>query len=366
MEPKRMRRGSGPLAPLILTEAERVELTRLARRQKSAQSIAARARIVLASASGLSNTEVASELRVGRQTVGEWRERFRVHRLAGLYDEPRSGAPRKISDAAVEAMVVKTLELAPRGHTHWSRTSMARESGLSESTVGRIWRAFGLKPHLSESFKLSPDPQLIEKVRDIVGLYMSPPESAVVLCVDEKSQIQALNRTQPLLPMRPGQVERRTHDYKRNGTTSLFAALDAHRGDVIWKTYRRHRHQEFLSFLNEVDRRVPADVDVHLVLDNYGTHKTPAVQRWIAKRPRYHLHFTPTYSSWINLIERLFAEVTDKAIRRGSHFSVKELEAAINEYLSTREPRPFMWTKSADDILASIERFCRRTSGGGH
>jgi transposase len=355
-----------PLKPIELTPNERTELARLARRQKSAQHLALRARIVLACARGLSNGDVAEELGVDRVTVGKWRERFRVHRLQGLHDEARAGAPRQVSDDAVEDVVVRTLESTPKGQTHWSRATMAKAAGVSESTVGRIWRAFGLKPHLTETFKLSPDPLFVDKVRDIVGLYLSPPANAVVLCVDEKSQIQALNRTQPILPLRPGQPERRSHDYQRNGVTSLFAALDAHRGDVIWKTYRSHRHQEFLRFLRQIEESLPIDLEVHLILDNYATHKTPAVQRWLNKRPRFHVHFTPTYSSWLNLVERLFAEVTDKAIRRGSHNSVVALEKAIGEYLRQREPKPFVWTASADAIFSSIKRFCERTSGGGH
>ncbi len=269
-------------------------------------------------------------------------------------------------DADVERVVIRTLETTPKGATHWSRSSMAKATGLSDSTIGRIWRAFGLKPHLAETFKLSPDPQFIEKVRDIVGLYLSPPENAVVLCVDEKSQMQALERTQPLLPLRPGQAERRSHDYRRHGTTSLFAALDAHRGEVVHRTFRNHRHQEFIRFLELIDERMPVGMDVHLVLDNYATHKTPRVRRWFAKRPRFHVHFTPTYASWINLVERLFAEVTEKAIRRGSFRSVRELEKTTREYLEAREARPFVWTATADDILKRVERFCKQTSGGGH
>ena len=355
-----------PLLPLVLTTDERSQLEALVRRHKSAQHLALRARIVLACASGGTVVEVADDMGLSRTTVGKWRERFRVHRLQGLHDETRSGAPRKITDAAVEAVIVKTLESTPTGQTHWSRATMAKDSGLSESSVGRIWRAFGLKPHLTETFKLSPDPLFIEKVRDVVGLYLSPPENAIVLCVDEKSQIQAVNRTQPILPLRPGQIERRSHDYERHGVTSLFAALDAHRGDVIWKTYRSHRHQEFLRFLREIEARVPTEVDVHLILDNYATHKTPAVQRWLQKRPRFRLHFTPTYASWMNLVERLFAEVTDKAIKRGSHTSVPALERAIKAYLTAREAKPFVWTASADDIIEAVRRFCLRTSGEGH
>lgn len=338
----------------------------IARRHKSAQAAALRARIVLLCADGMSNTEIARTLRVSMPTVGKWRTRFIAHRIEGLLDEPRPGTPRTVDDAKVEDVVIRTLETTPKGATHWSRSSMARVAGISASTVGRIWRAFGLKPHLSETFKLSPDPQFIEKVRDIVGLYLSPPENAIVLCVDEKSQMQALERTQPLLPLRPGQAERRSHDYRRHGTTSLFAALDAHRGEVIHRTFRNHRHQEFIRFLELIEERVSDGIDVHLVLDNYATHKTPRVRRWFAKRPHFHVHFTPTYASWINLVERLFAEVTDKAIRRGSFRSVRELEKAATEYLETRAVRPFVWTATADDILKRVERFCKGTSGGGH
>ncbi len=355
-----------PRKQLTITDDERAALERLARRPKSAQQLALRARIVLACATGASNTDVAEQVGVCLPTVGKWRERFRVDRLEGLSDEPRSGAPRTVTDHDVERVVTRTLESIPRGQTHWSRSTMAKDCGLSPSTIGRIWRAFGLKPHLQDSFKLSPDPYFIEKVRDIVGLYMAPPANAVVLCVDEKSQIQALDRTQPLLPMRPSQPERATHDYDRHGVTSLFAALDAHRGDVIWQMHRKHRHQEFVRFLQTIDERIPPGIDVHLVLDNYATHKTPRVQRWLLKRPRFHLHFTPTYSSWLNMVERLFGEITDKAIRRGAFRSVRELESAIAAYLQAREVAPFVWTASAEAIFASLSRFCERTSGAGH
>jgi transposase len=355
-----------PLKPLHVSADERVALTAIARRHKSAQNAALRARIVLLCADGHDNGSVAERLSITRQTVGKWRERFLTHRLEGLLDEPRPGAPRTIAEAAVEDVVVRTLESTPKGQTHWSRATMAAASGLSDSTVGRIWRAFGLKPHLVESFKLSPDPQFIEKVRDIVGLYLSPPENAVVLCVDEKSQMQALERTQPLLPLRPGHPEKRSHDYERHGTASLFAALDAHRGEVIHRTYRKHRHQEFIHFLDLVDEHVPDGADVHLIIDNYATHKTPRVRRWFMRHPRFHVHFTPTYASWLNMVERLFAEVTDKAVRRGSFRSVHELEKAVTSYLEAREEKPFMWTATADEILANVRRFCTRTSGGGH
>jgi transposase len=306
---------------------------------------------------------VAKFLRLTPLTVGKWRARFLRDRLEGLYDEPRPGAPRRITDDEIEKVVVQTLESKPRGATHWSTRSMAKQTGLSHATISRIWRAFRLQPHRTETYKLSPDPLLIEKVRDIVGLYVNPPEHAVVLCVDEKSQIQALDRTQPLLPMRPGQVERRTHDYRRHGTTSLFAALDVKTGAVVAQTHRRHRSIEFRKFLDQIDAAVPEDLEIHLVLDNYGTHKTPLIERWLAKRPRVHVHFTPTYGSWLNLVERFFAELTTKQIRRGTHRSVAALETAIREFidLHNEDPKPFVWTKSADEILASIARFAKRT-----
>lgn len=343
-----------PKAPLTLRAEEQVHLNSLARRSRSAPALARRARIILACAKGDNNKLVAKRLRLAPATVGKWRARFVRDRLDGLYDEPRPGTPRTITDAQVEQVIIQTLESTPRGATHWSTRSMAKASGLSHTTISRIWRAFGLKPHRTETFKLSPDPLLVDKVRDIVGLYVNPPQRAVVLCVDEKSQIQALDRTQPLLPMRPGQMERRTHDYKRHGTTSLFAALDTKAGTVLAQTYRRHRSVEFRKFLDKIDEQVPAHLQVHLILDNYGTHKSPIIHAWLAKRPRFHLHFTPTYSSWINLVERWFAELTNKQIRRGSHCSVKALETAIWEFIDAHNeaPKPFVWIKSADEILA--------------
>jgi transposase len=324
--------------------------------------------MILLSAQGMSNTEVARKLNTTYQTVGRWRQRFLERRLDGLVDEARPGAPRKISDLDVERVIRETLESTPRDATHWSTRSMARHVGMSQSAVLRIWRAFGLQPHRTETFKLSTDPLFVDKVRDIVGLYMNPPDHALVLCVDEKSQIQALDRTQPLLPLRPGQPERRTHDYKRNGVTSLFAALDAKTGEVIGECHQRHRSTEFRKFLNTIDQSVPEHLDVHLILDNYGTHKTPAIHRWLVRHPRFHLHFTPTYGSWLNLVERWFAELTRKRIRRGVFRSVQELKAAINDYLdiNNEAPKPFVWTKTADQILESIKRFCLRTSESGH
>ncbi len=352
------------LAALVLSASERSELTALTSRRKTAQALALRARIVLACATGAQNKDVAADLRVDRMTVGKWRRRFVESRMDGLHDEPRSGTPRTIEDVRIEAVIVRTLESSPPGATHWSSRGMARASGLSVSSVQRIWRAFGLQPHRSGTFKLSTDPLFVEKVRDVVGLYMAPPSRAVVLCVDEKSQIQALDRSQPLLPMRPGQIERRTHDYTRHGTTSLFAALDIATGRVIGKCYPRHRATEFRRFLDEIEKAVPDDLDVHLVMDNYATHKTPLIRNWLAKRPRWHVHLTPTGSSWINQVERFFALLTERQIRRGVHRSVAELQAAIAAFIEhhNADPTPFRWTKSADDILASIERFCLRTT----
>ena len=352
-----------PKAPLVLTEAERESLESLATRARTRPHLARRARIILLCGEGLASTGVARRLHTRAQTIGKWRGRFVRDRLDGLYDEPRPGAPRTIADADVERVVIRTLETTPRGETHWSLRGMANATGLSRMTISRIWHAFGLQPHRTETFKLSPDPLLIEKVRDIVGLYLNPPEHAVVLCVDEKAQIQALDRTQPLLPMRPGQIERRTHDYTRHGTTSLFAALDVKTSQVIGQLHRRHRSIEFRKFLDAIDAAVPIGLAVHLILDNYGTHKTPLIQRWIAKRPRFHVHFTPTYGSWLNLVERWFADLTTKQVRRGVHRSVAQLEAAIRTYIDAHnaEPKPFIWTKTADQILASIARFARRT-----
>ena len=355
--------------PLVLSEEERTILESWVRRARTAQALALRARIVLACAEpGRSHDTIAASLRINRVTVGKWRSRFVAKRLDGLLDEPRPGAPRKVSDADVECVITQTLETMPRGATHWSTRSMAKAVGMSQSTVSRIWRAFSLQPHRQETFKLSKDPLFVDKVRDIVGLYMSPPDHAVVLCVDEKSQIQALDRTQPLLPMRPGQAERRTHDYVRHGTTSLFAALDVKTGHVIGEIRRRHRSTEFKDFLATIDANVPADLDVHLVLDNLSTHKTPAIKRWLAKRPRFHLHFTPTSASWLNLVERWFALLTEKQIKRGVHRSTRQLEDAIREFLEVNNdaPKPFIWTKSADAIIDAVSRFCKRTSDSGH
>jgi transposase len=348
------------LGSLELSEAEQAELGSLVARRNTAQALALRARIVLACAEGGQNKVIAARLGLDRQTVGKWRRRFLEHRLDGLRDEPRSGTPRTIEDARIEAVIVRTLETVPADATHWSSRSMARASGLSVSTVQRIWRAFGLQPHRLETFKLSTDPDFVGKVRDVVGLYVSPPEHALVLCVDEKSQIQALDRSQPVLPMRPGQPARRSHDYKRHGTTSLFAALDIATGRVIGQCFPRHRASEFRKFLDEIEANVPRDLDVHIVMDNYATHKTPLIRAWFAKRPRWHVHLTPTSSSWLNQVERFFAILTDKKIRRGVYRSVADLKADIEAFIDRHnaDPKPFRWTKSADQILASIERFC--------
>ena len=348
---------------LVLTDVERTELDGLAARRSTAQGLALRARIILACADGGQNKDVAARLDVCEPTVGKWRRRFALHRLEGLRDNPRPGAPRTVEDERIEALVAATLESVPADATHWSSRGMARASGLSVSTVQRVWRAFGLAPHRQEVFKLSTDPDFVAKVRDVVGLYMDPPDRALVLCVDEKSQIQALDRTQPLLPMRPGQAERRTHDDKRHGATSLFAALDVATGRVIGKCYGRHRAAEFRCFLDEVEANVPSDLDVHLVMDNYAIHKTQLVRDWLLKRPRWHVHFTPTSASWLNQVERFFALITEKQIRRGVHQSVDQLKAAITGFIDQHnaEPKPFRWTKSASNILASVERFCIRT-----
>jgi len=357
-----------PTKPLNVTPQEKEKLSMLARRLKSAQAIAMRARIVLGCNDGLSNGEVAKRLRITGATVCKWRERFRVERLEGLLDEPRLGAPRSISDARVEEVITKTLESMPGNSTHWSTRLMAKNTGLSQTAIVRIWRAFGLQPHRVENFKFSKDPQFVEKVRDIVGLYLNPPDRAIVLCVDEKSQVQALNRTQPILPLAPGVPARQSHDYERHGVTSLFAALDVASGVTISSCYRRHRHQEFLRFLNDIDANLPGGFDVHLVMDNYGTHKVNKVRTWLARHPRYHVHFTPTSASWLNLVERLFAEVTERCVRRGSHTAVRALEKAMLGYLDQRnkDPKPFVWTADAELILGKIERLSKRISDSGH
>jgi transposase len=357
-----------PKPILVVSDEDRATLMRWTARQKTSQALALRARIVLESATGITNTQVAIRLGVTKPTVGKWRNRFIAKGPAGLLDEPRVGAPRTIEDEDVERVITQTLEATPSDATHWSVRSMAKASGLSPTSVHRIWRAFALQPHRSEFFKLSNDPQFIEKVRDIVGLYLNPPERAVVLCTDEKSQIQALDRTQPIFPLQPGQTERRSHDYRRYGTTSLFAALDIASGRVIGETHRRHRSIEFRAFLERIDREVPTELCVHLVLDNSSTHKTPLIHRWLARHRRFQLHFTPTYSSWLNQVERWFAALTEKQLRRSTHRSTRALEDAIRLHIATHnsDPKPFVWVKTADEILASIAAFCERTSGTGH
>jgi len=357
-----------PKAELTVTDEEREVLQRWASRPKSSQQLALRSRVVLECETGAYNSDVAARLGVSRPMVGKWRSRFIAHRLDGLTDEPRPGAPRKITDEQVEKVLTDTLESTPKNATHWSRASMAANSGLSESTVGRIWKAFQLKPHRAETFKLSTDPLFIDKVRDVVGLYLDPPEKAVVLCVDEKSQVQALDRSQPVLPMMPGMPEKRTHDYARNGITSLFAALDMATGKVIGALHRRHRSTEYRKFLVKIDKEVPAELDVHIIADNYATHKTDAIQKWLAAHPRFHVHFIPTSSSWLNMVERWFGELTAKLLQRGVHKSVPALEADIRAWIETwnEDPRPYVWTKTADEILDSIAAFCQRISGAGH
>jgi transposase len=356
-------RGRPKKHELLVTESQRAELERLAHQSRRSRSVAFRARIVLECERGLSNAAVAAKLRTTGFTVGLWRNRFIAEGVAGLGDEPRPGAPRQIGDDRIEQVVRWTLEKTRPGATHRSSRGLAARTGMSQSTISRIWRAFGLKPHRSETFQLSSDPLLIDKVRDIVGLYLNPPQGALVLCVDEKSQIQALSRSQPILPLRPGQPERRSHDYMRHGATSLFAALDIATGGVIGKCYRRHRAVEFLNFLKEIEKTVPPDSEFHLVLDNYGTHKTARVRRWLQKRPRYHLHFTPTHASWLNQVERWFALLTQRQIKRGSHASLRELRDAISEFIAVhnQHPKPFVWTKTADQILTSIARFASST-----
>jgi transposase len=363
-----MARTGRPKAAVILTAGERATLERWARRAKSSQVLAMRSKIVLACADGLDNLEIAGRLGVHRDTVSKWRNRFARLRLEGLADEERPGRPPSVTLDQVEQVVVATLEETPKNATHWSRALMAQRSGLSKSTIGRIWRDFGLKPHQAETFKLSTDPFFVEKVVDVIGLYHNPPDKAVVLCTDEKSQIQALDRSQPVLPMMPGMPERRTHDYARHGTTTLFAAFNIEDGTVIGETHRKHRAAEFKKFLITIDKTVPAELDVHLICDNYGTHKTPAIKAWLAKHPRFHMHFTPTGSSWINQVERWFGYLTGQMIRRGAHKSVQSLEKQIRDWISdwNQDPRPFVWKKTAEEILESLARYCRRISDAGH
>ena len=357
-----------PAQRVVLSDDDLQTLTRWSRRPKSAAALAMRCRIVLLAAAGRNDLQIAEKLDCNRNTAGKWRRRFLESGLDGLWDDPRPGQPRKITDADVERVVVKTLEEQPADATHWSTRSMAAATGLNQTAVSRIWRAFGLKPHLDESFKLSPDPQFIDKVRDIVGLYLNPPEAAAEFCVDEKTQIQALDRTAPALPMLPGTPARRSHDYVRNGTTNLYAALNVASGNVITAMTARHRAEEFRRFLTLIDKTVPADLDVHIVLDNVSTHKTPAIARWLARHPRFTLHFTPTYSSWMNLVERWFAELTNRWLRRGAHRSTKELTASIRTWTEkwNDDPTPFVWHKTADEILDNLAQYCRRISDSGH
>jgi transposase len=363
-----MARTGRPKALLELTSEERDQLTRWARRRSSSQALALRSRIVLACAEGLDNKAVGARERVSQPTVGKWRRRFVELRLDGLVDEPRPGRPPVITADQVEDVVVATLEQTPQNATHWSRAKMAERSGLSSSTIGRIWKAFDLKPHLADTFKLSNDPLFVEKVFDVVGLYLNPPEGAVVLCCDEKSQVQALARSQPAFPMMPGMPERRTHDYVRHGTTSLFAAFNTADGTVISSLHRRHRTIEFKKFLTKIDNEVPGHLDIHLVVDNYGTHKTPAIKAWLARHPRFHIHYTPTYSSWLNQVERWFAYLTDDLLRRGDHRSVQALEKDIRDWTAAwnDNPRPFIWTKTAEQILQRLGRLMQRITGEGH
>jgi transposase len=355
-------------AEIVLTADERAELEGWARRRTSAAGLAMRARIVLAAADGGSNTELSERLGLAITTVRRWRNRFVVDRLDGLLDEPRPGRPRTVGDEQIKDLITKTLETSPPNATHWSTRSMAEQLGLSQSMVSRVWRAFGLAPHKQDSWKLSKDPLFVEKVRDVVGLYLNPPEHAVVLCVDEKTQIQALNRTAPVFPMLPGTPARATHDYVRHGTSSLYAALDLATGKVIGSLHSRHRAQEFLAFLKKIDAEVPADLDCHVVLDNASTHKTPAVKRWLTNHPRFVLHFTPTSSSWLNLVERWFSELTTRKLRRGTHTSVRQLNADIRAWIEiwNDNPKPYVWIKTADQILASIGNYCRRINDSGH
>ena len=353
---------------MVLSEEERAQLEAWARRRKSAQALAMRSRVVLGAAEGLKNTEIAERLGITRGMAAKWRGRFARERLDGLVDEPRPGRPRTVTDAQVEEVITATLERTPANATHWSTRSLAAELGMSQSAVLRIWAAFGLQPHRREVWKLSKDPQFVAKVRDVVGLYLDPPERAVVLCVDEKSQIQALDRSAPILPMLPGTPERATHDYRRSGTSSLYAALDLASGKVIGSLHARHRAIEFKRFLARIDAAVPEHLDVHLVIDNSSTHKTPAIKRWLVAHPRFVLHFTPTSASWLNLVERWFAELTTKSLRRGTHRSVRALNADIRAWIETwnDNPRPYIWTKTADQILESIARYCTRINESGH
>jgi transposase len=357
-----------PKAELILTAEEREQLVRWSRRAKSSQALALRSKIVLACAEGVDNKAVAAQLRCNQVTVGKWRTRFVEHRLDGLTDEQRTGRPATITVDQVEDVIVATLESTPPNATHWTRSKMAERTGLSKTTIGDIWKTFDLKPHRVDHFKLSNDPLFIDKLYDIVGLYINPPEAAVVLCVDERSQVQALQRSQPALPMMPGMPERRTHDYVRHGTTTLFAAFNTADGTVITSLHRRHRAIEFKKFLTKINAQVPEDLQVHLICDNYGTHKHPIIKSWLADHPRVNLHFTPTYSSWLNLVERFFGYVTADLLQRSDHRSVRALENDIRKWVKAwnADPKPFVWAKTAEQILGSLGRLIQRTSNPGH
>jgi transposase len=363
-----MPRTGRPKASLTLADTDREQLVQWSRRSTSAHALALRSKIILRCAGGAANTEVAAGLGCSTATVGKWRQRFVEHGLDGLIDEPRVGGPRTVSDAQVEQVIVDTLESTPTDATHWSQASMAKHAGLSKATIARIWQAFGLKPHLVDTFKMSTDPQFVAKVRDVVGLYLNPPEKAVVLCVDEKSGIQALNRSAPLLPMMPGTAQRRSFDYRRNGTADLFAALDVATGLVIHSIQNRHRAIEFKKFLDQIDAEVPDHLDVHLVCDNLSTHKTPAINAWFAAHPRFHLHFTPTSSSWLNQVERWFGLLTDQQLRRGVHESVAGLRADLETWITgwNDNPRPFTWRKTADEILDRLRRYIQRIPEATH
>ena len=361
------RRGR-PAVEVVLDDAERETLERWARRPKSSQALALRCRIVLGAASGRANNDIAAELGCHPATVSKWRKRFAQRRLDGLADDRRPGPPRKITDAVIEDVLVRTLETVPADATHWSTRSMAAAAGVSQTAVSQIWRAFGLKPHLVDEYKVSPDPQFVDKVRDVAGLYLNPPDAAVVLCVDEKTQIQALDRTAPILPLMAGTPQRQTHDYRRHGTTDLFAALEVASGKVITSMTARHRSEEFRSFLNLIDKQVPDGLDVHIVLDNVSTHKTPTIKRWLLRHPRFKLHFTPTYSSWTDLVERWFSELTTKWLRRGTHRSVTELKDSINHWTDNwnDNPRPFVWHKTADEIFDTMAAYMQQIPHSGH
>lgn len=356
-------RSGAPKQELIVTDQQRTELERLARRARTNRAVAFRAKLILSCAGGLTNRAVAKQIRSKEHTVGKWRKRFVAKGVDGLFDEPRPGAPRRVSDEDVEAIIVKTLETKPKGRTHWSTRKMAQAAGVSHTTIGRIWRTFGLQPHIVEGFKISTDPLFIEKVRDIVGLYMNPPDHAVVFSFDEKPQIQALERAQPILPMDFGQPERQTHNYLRHGTLDLFAALDVATGKVIARTKKKHRAEDFVAFLRVLEGEVEPDLDVHVILDNLSAHKAPKVKRWLARHPRFHFHFTPTYSAWLNLVERFFGLLTQHALKRGSHTSEPALRNAIHEYVEAHneDGKPFIWTKTADEILEKLKRFGQRT-----